>query len=231
MKRFIVLILFLGLLYANTQAQGKEYFNQKKHELRVSIGSPTDDYFMRYSNFGSGYYRRVYVYNLQYGYNYYSNYYNAYDLGLGSSMNSYEASKKYIGATKTAGVLGLSYFFHIPNSRFSVGGTLSFNKFNTNTHTLPNNDKTGNIAAYNYAFTPSVRFAWLRKSWFQLYSGAGASLNLYNRRADSRNYSQWDIVLQLTPVGFSVGKDLFVFGEGNVGGRTGAFVGGIGYRF
>lgn len=47
----------------------------------------------------------------------------------------------------------------------------------------------------------------------------------------SFNNTFFDQSIQIIPVGFSAGKTIFGFGEVNIGGPSGTFVGGMGYRF
>ena len=84
-----------------------------------------------------------------------------------------------------------------------------------------------------------IRYSWLSKEKFRLYSGIGWSFywDITHYKMDSKsgssknNNTSFDSELMLTPIGFSFGKKVFVFGEVNLGGRTGNFVGGVGYRF
>lgn len=227
MRKLYLLTALICTLCVTLSAQRKDFFNDKKHELRLSIGSVNDD----------GYYNKYYYggYYNYYGYSY--GYGSVYGYGFGD----YYAAENYSGPTKTLGVLGLSYFYHLPNTRFSFGATTSYNAFNTNYYKRSANTKIGYFKEYNLAFTPSVRYAWITKDWFQLYSGVGVSLYLHITRYkldEKKEDSSYDLRdtnflqnIQVTPLGFSVGKTIFGFGEVNIGGRAGTVVGGIGYRF
>lgn len=228
MRKLCLLMALLCPFCIATMAQRKDFFKDKKHELRLSIGSVNDDGYHGYYGYYGGYgYYGYYGYNSQYGYGYgYGDYYGA---------------AIYSGPTKTMGVLGLSYFYHLPDTRFSFGTTLSYNGFNTNYYQRSDGSKIGHFKEYNLAFTPSVRYAWIAKDWFQFYSGVGVSLyfNVARQNVNTKNTASsynfnntfFEQNIQVTPIGFSVGKTIFAFGEVNLGGRTGTFVGGIGYRF
>lgn len=223
MKKLCLLTALLCTFCVSITAQRKDFFKDKKHELRLSLGSVNDD----------GYHSSRYYVPYGYGYMYYG--------GYGWYGGDYYEAANYMGATKTLGVIGLSYFYHLPNTRFSFGSTFSYNGYNTNFYQRSDNAKVGHFKEYNLGFTPSVRYAWIAKDWFQLYSGVGVSLYFNSTRYklemnegkksyESKNTS-FEQNIQITPIGFSVGKTFFAFGEANIGGRTGTFVGGIGYRF
>lgn len=223
MKRIFLFTLFLCASTVVSFAQTKDYFKEKKHELRLSYGSVNDsEYydFFRYSSPFLSYYGGGYYYG---------------------SLNS-PYSNTYLGATKTTGVIGASYFYNMSNLRFSFGGTFSYTGYNTDYLDRINDKKVGNIKGYNIALTPTVRYAWISKEKFRLYSGVGVSLSLdgakyklnetdFNPDKIAESESKLHANLMVTPIGFSYGKDFFVFGEINLGGRVGNFVGGVGYRF
>ena len=220
MKRIFLFTLLLCAFSVALLAQKKEYFKEKKHELRLSYGSVNDSEY--YDHFRYGYYNNNYYNNFYYG-------------GYGSPSIS-----TYLGATKTTGVIGGSYFYNMSSLRFSFGGTLSYSGYSTDYKDRISDRKVGSLKGHNIAFTPTVRYSWISKENFRLYSGVGLSL-FYNitknelNNSDSGNYknteSDFSTKLMVTPIGFSYGKDIFVFGEANIGGRVGNFVGGVGYRF
>lgn len=214
MKRIFLFTLLLCAFSVALIAQKKEYFKEKKHELRLSYGSVNDsEYYdsFRYSS-----------------YYYYSGYYGSL---TSSSIGT------YLGETKTNGVLGGSYFYNMSNLRFSFGGTFSYSGYNTDIKDRITERKVGYLKGHTLAFTPTIRYAWISKENFRLYSGIGWSFykDFATTKRDEKSSKQklntTGNQIQLTPIGFSYGKDIFVFGEANLGGRTGNFVGGVGYRF
>lgn len=232
MKRLFLFTVLLCACYIGITAQTKDYFKDKKHELRLSFGSVTDD--MYYDRF---YYSKNYWY--EGGGNYLS--YGGSNMGRYTGGASYKDGAYYNGKMKTTGVLGGSYFYNMSKIRFSFGGTFSYSGYNTDIFERISGAKEGYIKGHTIAFTPTIRYSWLSKSCFRLYSGIGFSM-FYDIRKSKlgagrfeqygrKDESKFDTSFQLTPIGFSVGKDIFAFGEVNIGGRTGTFVGGVGYRF
>lgn len=223
MKRIFLFTVLLCAFTVALFAQKKEYFKEKKHELRLSYGSVND----------SGYYDRF-----RYSNGYYNGYYNYYGYYYNGDF-SFPSQSTYHGATKTTGIIGGSYFYNMSGLRFSFGGTLSYSGYNTDYKDRISDKKVGNIKGYNIAFTPTVRYAWISKENLRFYSGIGWSfyydIAKYKLNNGTSRYKNTETTfsnqIMVTPVGFSYGKDIFVFGEVNLGGRVGNFVGGVGYRF
>lgn len=225
MKRIYLFTLLLCAFSSGIIAQKKEFFKDNKHELRLSYGSVNDDSY--YDQF---YYMQSYGYYS--GGGYYPGYGGYYD-------SDYLGAATYSGATKTTGVFGANYFYNMSDLRFSFGGALSYSGYNTDFYNRLDDSKAGYKKGHNIAFTPMIRYSWLSREKFRLYSGIGWSFywDITRYKMDSKsgssknNNTSFGSELMLTPIGFSFGKKVFVFGEVNLGGRTGNFVGGVGYRF
>lgn len=220
-KKIIFCSIFLFSVLSMV-GQTKEYFQDKRHELRLSWGNVYSDY-----------YHRTYLPNN--AYNSWFNTTNSY------TTSEYEWSMAHLGPQKTTGTISAGYFYHPSwiNGRFTVGTSISYSGFSEDIKSSLTSATMGNIKEYNLAFTPSVRYAWIAKPVFQLYSGIGISLyyNDYKANVEMRltnevlKNTDLKTSFQVTPLGLSIGKDVFVFGEVNLGGRTGLFVTGGGYRF
>jgi len=227
MKRFYLFTLVLCAFFSGIVAQKKEFFKEKKHELRLSYGSVNDD----------NYYDRFHIYSgyLYGGYYNYGNYDRLYS-------NSYISDVSvYSGATKTTGVFSGSYFYNMSSLRFSFGSAVSYSGYNTDFYNRIDDKKRGYLKGHNIAITPIIRYSWISKEKIRLYSGIGWSFYWdisnyklkpsHGKNSVKHTSTKFSNEFMLTPIGFSYGKELFVFGEINLGGRTGNFVGGVGYRF
>lgn len=211
--------MFLAL---SITGQTKDFFKNKRHELRLSWG-----------NVYESYYHKTFLPN---------NAYNSwFSLTNSYTTSDYEWSSVYLGPKKTTGAISASYFHH-PfwiNGRFAIGTSISLSRFSEDIKLRLTGANMGNIKEYNLAFTPSVRYAWIAKPIFHIYSGIGISLYFNDYKAKIRlrqtngdlKDTDFRTSLQVTPLGFSIGKKVFIFGETNLGGRTGLFVTGGGYRF
>lgn len=232
MKRFILFTLLLCAFCSGMIAQDKDFFKENRHEVRLSYGSVnTDIYYDRFTYPYRYYYNR---YGYGYGYGRWGQLNRDYD-------GNYKTAGIYAGPTKTTGVLSGSYAYNLPGIRFSFGSTFSYSGYSTDLFNRIDGSGLGSIKGHTIAITPTVRYAWLSKGSFRLYSGIGLSFywDLYRLKQDSPDHSAsskvsknyFDGALMVAPVGFTFGKKLFITGEANLGGRTGSFVGGVGYRF
>lgn len=236
MKRTFILLL-CSLATLALSAQKADYYKEKKHEIRLSGGTVNDDYY-HYDNYMyySSYYGNYGAYGGGYGY------YGGYaGYGYYGQLSNYQDLSIKGGDKKTSGAYALTYFYHAPwlNGRFSFGASVAYSHFSRDyTHRLQGH-KVGDSKEYNLAFTPIVRYSWLAKNYFQLYSGIGVSLfyNDYKMNINSgemvnkRSENGFEASFMVTPIGVSAGRRVFGFSEVNIGGRMGVFVAGVGYRF
>lgn len=222
MKKVSLFAFSLCCFCISATAQTKEYFKDKKHELRLFYGSVEQEAF--YDSF----YMPKGLYQM------------GSQLGKDNIIQNFYKSAYYSGPMKTTGVFGGSYFYNLSKVRFSFGATFSYAGYQGDYLDRINHQKKGKFNGHSIGITPAVRYAWISKSWFRLYSGVGLSIYFDKGKYSvngptNKNHGLKENTsggaLQLTPIGFSVGKDWFAFGEANLGGRTGNFIGGIGYRF
>lgn len=230
MKKNLALLFFLFASLA-LSAQKAEYYKDKRHEVRLSVGSISDDYY-HYDNYlGGGYW---------YSWGYYGLGYNS--TSDASSLDKYLQEGIRAGNKTSAGAYSLSYQYHAPwiNGRFALGAAISYSRITRDYKTRLEGAKAGSSKEYNIGITPTIRYSWIAKSKFQFYSGIGVSLNYNDYKLDIKREAlsymkdednKFDAHFMITPIGFSVGQDIFAFGEVNVGGRMGIFTGGVGYRF
>lgn len=85
------------------------------------------------------------------------------------------------------------------------------------------------IASGQYVtLMPYARATWLNKPWVRLYSSLAIGFTMV---FDQGKQSDFGGAFQLTPVGITVGRELFGFGELLTIGSNGFATLGIGYRF
>lgn len=84
---------------------------------------------------------------------------------------------------------------------------------------------------------PNVRFTYIRSDIFNMYSGIGAGLVMQSgfseRKSDFAGLGGVDMngAIQVVPVGFHLGRDLYALGEVSLGTVNLGFRVGLGYRF
>lgn len=84
-----------------------------------------------------------------------------------------------------------------------------------------------------YAIMPTVRFSWLNRDIVRLYSEVGLGLQLVDYKGTiPRHRESEELILagQITYIGITLGRKLFVYSELGTGTR-GVFIIGGGYRF
>lgn len=91
------------------------------------------------------------------------------------------------------------------------------------------------VDRYHYnsvALLPKIHFSYLNREVIQLYSslGVGGAFAIYDNVPDNTKEHRFDISLDATFIGMSIGKRLFGYFEIGVG-TQGTLRAGIGYRF
>lgn len=147
--------------------------------------------------------------------------------------NAYENGKYYLGSTKSSGVFGISYFYHpsFINGRFSFGGSLQYSQFNTPLKKLPEQNKIKTYHDKYFMITPSIRYAWVAKDFFQIYSGIGVQFCKSSFDSDSYIDGSWETNIDINLIGASIGTTYFGFAEININGNYSNYLVGVGYRF
>ena len=128
------------------------------------------------------------------------------------------------GTTMTAGYvsyenekfsipLSVEYFYHI-NPLVGVGGIAVYSHGKRDM--LYGNELQGKMKTNYYTFLPAVKFNWLRKKNWGLYSKAGLGVSVRNQKwnwydASHTNDSDTDFILnfQGTPIGVECGNQYY----------------------
>ena len=128
------------------------------------------------------------------------------------------------GTTMTAGYvsyenekfsipLSVEYFYHI-NPLVGVGGIAVYSHGKRDM--LYGNELQGRMKTNYYTFIPAVKFNWLRKKNWGLYSKAGLGVSVRNQKwnwydASHTNDSDTDFILnfQGTPIGVECGNQYY----------------------
>lgn len=136
------------------------------------------------------------------------------------------APNTYRGEEKSPGAFSLSYMYGIKKWLW-LGVSATYTSFYQNVYDF-SHQKVSTDVAHKIAIIPMVRFMYVNKESFNLYSacGIGVSFALY----DGRTNYDYHPVIQLTGIGVSVGKNLRGFAELGCGPR-GIFNCGVQYRF
>jgi hypothetical protein len=104
-------------------------------------------------------------------------------------INAYETIGTNIFGASTGdehfvGPIGLEYFYHL-NSWFSVGGIGVYGQMHQDLFlTGKKNGKGGEIKNLYLTLMPAMKFDWVRKSHFGVYSKLGIGATLRNEKVD-----------------------------------------------
>jgi len=104
-------------------------------------------------------------------------------------INAYETIGTNIFGASTGdehfvGPIGLEYFYHL-NSWFSVGGIGVYGQMHQDLFLTGNkNGKDGEIKNLYLTLMPAMKFDWVRKSHFGVYSKLGIGATLRNEKVD-----------------------------------------------
>lgn len=143
---------------------------------------------------------------------------------------SWFAPNTYHGDEISPGAFSLSYMYALKKWLW-LGVSTTYTSFLQNIYDF-SHQKVATDSGHKLAIVPMVRFMYINKENFNLYSacGIGASFGLYNNAENDSCSLTWHPVIQLTGVGVSVGKQLRGFAELGCGPR-GIINCGIQYHF
>lgn len=136
---------------------------------------------------------------------------------------------------KFTGPFSAEYFYH-PKEWIGVGGIMVFGKSTQDIVSM--NHKDGELTNTYYTLMPAVKFDWLRKKYFGMYSKLGVGATLRHESADytaqgQEDYSESAVHLnfQASLLGIEAGSQhLRGFLEAGAG-EQGIFVVGLKYKF
>lgn len=170
----------------------------------------------------------------------------AVSLGAGSNsdiINTFEAvGAAMFGITleneSFIGPISAEYFYHV-KPWLGVGGIFVYGQMTQDAYfTGKSNGKDGEYKNHYFTLMPAVKFDWLRKSHFGLYSKLAVGATLRSETIETVSQSMTDATesavhfnWQASLLGFEAGSmQLRGFAELGVG-EQGVFVAGVRYKF
>lgn len=216
--KFIFISFLLSCLSLHIYAQKDDFLKEKRQEFAIFGGTNTD---------------------IDWGY------LDVYR-GVAQSNSNLPYYSVYSKDKVTTGIWGVSYFYRLPyvGDRITVGSSLSYLNHHLNYHDRLSDAKMGKVSNTHYSISPSIRFAWVKRQWWQLYSAVGLTLDIEKSENEVTRANDFVSTFKdsdtsfsgkfnCTFVGASVGKRYFGFAEVNGGGPDDNiyFVFGAGYRF
>ena len=156
---------------------------------------------------------------------------NAIGSGLWDGLTGYE----WTNDTRV-GTVAVEYFHHMKNPRLAVGGVVTYAQFGEDVMKKDTKQITGERTRHYFSVMPSVKYYWVNKNHFGLYSKAAAGvMMLVDKRNDkeiNKNETDNDIFFmgQVSPVGVEFGSKVRGFVEAGFG-EQGIVLAGVKYKF
>ena len=230
LKSMIIAAIILCGTSMNAQAQDNDYY-KTKNEVAVTIGGPSNSQIIDVFSELFGIMGSALVTSMATG-------------GQYTGYITYE-NEKDIPA------LSVEYFHHL-NKTISIGGFVGFNgtfhdlyctyqkNSDSGNATIESKEKVGSAKKYFFTVMPSVKFDWLRKKNFGLYSKVALGLTYMheqekqdNKDGEKELNNKSDIMgnFQASLIGIEAGSEkLRGFVEFGVG-EQGILVAGCRYKF
>ena len=152
--------------------------------------------------------------------------------GVWDAMNGREwANDKHLGT------FGVEYFYHLDNPKLAVGGIVTYAQYGEDVvDKSDRNIKCGDRMRRYVSVMPAVKYSWVNKNHFALYSkvAAGVMFNFEKEKNLEKNtessYSNTYFMAQVSLIGVEFGSKVRGFVELG-GGEQGIFLLGMKYKF
>ena len=142
--------------------------------------------------------------------------------GIGRSIIDSAIGYEYAN-NKQFGTLAVEYFRHLNNPRLAVGAVLTYAKYGEDIVKKDGGQKQGERSRNYFAVMPAVKYYWVYKEHFGLYSKAALGLMMMfekeelNGKSDDDNTNPY-FMCQVSPIGLEAGgRAIRGFMEAGVG--------------
>ncbi len=156
-----------------------------------------------------------------------------FDLDLFQSPIDFTTKDFYSGARYTTNSWFLEYIYQA-NSWFGVGLVANYLAYYNNYLDGVTNENVGNNYTQHFSIYPTIRFTWLRRNNFNMYSSFGIGQRIVTNHDYLRDINSTktynSIAGQITLVGFTLGNKIYGFSDLLTLGSQGELNVGIGYR-
>ena len=133
------------------------------------------------------------------------------------------------------GPIAAEYYYHFNNPKWAIGGILSYCKWDSDRINKSSREKESEVNRNFFSVMPSVKYYWINKNSFGLYSKLGAGIGFLSRTdKDQTNAEKSDngcyFMFQLSVLGAEFGGKFRGFAELGIGDQ-GLLQAGIRYKF
>ena len=135
------------------------------------------------------------------------------------------------------GPISLEYFYHLNNPRLAVGAFVSYSKWDSDIEKRSgSHEKVGERKRNYWAVMPAIKWYWINKNSFGLYSKGAVGVAFLNSTEKdlatntSKDENSTHFMYQLSFLGVEFGNKFRGFAEAGVG-EQGFLQAGIRYKF
>lgn len=137
---------------------------------------------------------------------------------------------------KQFGTLAVEYFRHLNNPRLAVGAVMTYAQYGEDVVKKDGGQKEGERTRNYFAVMPAIKYYWVNKEHFGLYSKAALGLMMMFESEKQNGQSSADntnpyFMCQVSPIGLEAGgKNFRGFVEAGVG-EQGFLLAGLRFKF
>lgn len=138
---------------------------------------------------------------------------------------------------KEFGTLSVEYFYHFDNPRMAIGGIFGYAHFSEDVVKKDGGALVGDRSRDYFTVMPALKYDWVHKDNFALYSKLGAGVMMLNEKSEDKELKKSDsdndffFMWQASLIGLEAGgENVRFFFEAGVG-EQGIFLGGLKYKF
>ncbi|MBQ6202545.1 MAG: hypothetical protein IJK46_00415 [Prevotella sp.] len=156
---------------------------------------------------------------------------NAVGRGLWEGITGYEWTND-----KQFGTLAVEYFYHTNDPKLAVGGIVTYSQYGEDVVKKDSRQVTGERTRRYISVMPSVKYYWVNKNHFGLYTKVAAGAMLLSEKSKDKEINKDEsnskiyFMGQLSPVGVEFGGKFRGFVEAGFG-EQGIVLAGLKYKF
>ena len=156
---------------------------------------------------------------------------NSVGCGLWENWGGYEWTND-----KQFGTLAVEYFYHTNNPKLAVGAIATFAQYGEDVMKKDTKQITGERTRNYFSVMPSVKYYWVNKNHFGLYSKAAAGVMLLSEKSKDKEFNKEEtssslyFMGQVSALGVEFGGKVRGFVEAGCG-EQGIVLAGLKYKF
>ena len=137
---------------------------------------------------------------------------------------------------KQFGTLAVEYFYHTNNPKLAVGGIVTYSRYGEDVMRKDTRNIVGERTRHYISVMPSVKYYWINKNHFGLYSKAAAGAMIFSEKSKDKELNKEEtdskvyFMGQVSAIGVEFGGQVRGFIEAGCG-EQGIVLAGVKYKF